>query len=378
VSGPSGAGSRPDEGGLDAGVLLVAEQLRRAVPGGIGTYVAGLARGLAALGPISGAPVTLFASRVRGADPLDALGLPVETAALSARALVKAWDLGTASIGRGRAVVHATSMAVPPAKAPLVATVHDLAWRRLPEAYPPRGLRWHGAALARTLRRAERFVVPSDPVADELRELLPGREACVVVIEEGSDHLPPPDAEAARELLGRLGVGAEFLLAVGTLEPRKNLSTLFRAYGRARDRLPEPWPLVVVGPAGWGEAPGERPDGVVLAGKVDAAVLAALYASARCVAYVPLKEGFGLPVVEAMRAGAPVVSSPVPSAKGAALEVDPLDADAVADALICAAADEGVRARLIASGHARTETLTWEKAATAHVALWRDVASKRR
>jgi glycosyltransferase involved in cell wall biosynthesis len=157
------------------------------------------------------------------------------------------------------------------------------------------------------------------------------------------------------------------------LEPRKNLPRLLAAYRAARPRLPEPWPLVVVGPAGWGDALAPEA-GVVLAGVVPAAVLAGLYGRARLVAYVPLLEGFGLPAVEAMYACAPVVASPMPSTKGAALEVDPRDTDAIADALVQVGGQEGVRSQLVTAGVLRSSELTWEAAARRHVELWTEVA----
>ena len=161
---------------------------------------------------------------------------------------------------------------------------------------------------------------------------------------------------------------------MGTLEPRKNLPRLFAAYELSRDRLPEPWPLVVAGPDGWGPTLGEAlPAGVVLAGRVDAAVLAGLLAWARACAYVPLAEGFGLPVVEAMRAGTPVVSSRVPAAGGATLLVDPLRPEEVAEALVTAAVDEPVRARLVAAGAERAVGLTWAAAAEGHVRIWKGI-----
>ena len=359
-------------------VLLVVEQLRRRVPGGIGTYAAGLARGLAGLDPGSRPPVRLVASRVRGPDPLAALGLPLETIGVGSRALVKAWDLGALHVGRDAAVVHSVSIVSPPSAAPLVVTVHDLATVRLPEAFPARGRRWHAAALARAARRASFVVVPCDAVADDVRTQAPGLAPDrVVVIEEGSDHLPPADHRGADALLGRLGIDKGVLLGVGTLEPRKNLDRLVDAYSRARGRLDEPWPLLVVGPMGWGPRASNLPEGVVLAGRVPDPVLQALYERCRCLAYVPLLEGFGLPVVEAMRAGAPVVASPVPSARGAALEVDPLDVDSIADGLVAASSDEAVRARLVAAGRARVVGLTWGATARAHVELWRRAAEER-
>ncbi len=356
-------------------MLLVVEQLRRSVPGGIGTYAIGLVRGLADLEPPARPPVRLCASRVRGTDPLVSLGLPLETLALPSRALVKAWDLGAVAVGRGYEVVHSVSIAAPPSAVPLVVTVHDLAALRLPDAFPGRGRRWHAAALARVARRASWFAVPSAEVAQELRDVLPPSKAeRVVVIEEGADHLPPPDHPAAVALLRRLGVGSEFLLAVGTLEPRKNLGRLFAAYGAVRTRLAEPWPLLVVGPKGWGERAAPPPDGVVLAGRLPDGVLAALYERCRCLAYVPLLEGYGLPVVEAMRAGAPVVASPVPSASGAAFTVDPRDVESIAEGLLAASTDEAVRSGLVAAGSARVVGLTWRSTALAHVDLWRRAA----
>jgi glycosyltransferase involved in cell wall biosynthesis len=355
-------------------VLVIAEQLRRPVPGGIGTYVHGLISGLRDL---TAPPVVeLIASRPRrGApDAVGALGLPVHTAPVPSRALVAAWDRGFIPITATAQVVHATSLAVPPTgRAPLTAMVHDLAWRLHPEAYPRRGLRWHEAALRRALRRAEVLFVPSEPVAAAVADA--GGKGRVQVVPEGCDHLPPPDSEAAATLLRNLGVSGPYLLSVSTLEPRKNLAGLVDAYARARNALAEPWPLVVVGPRGWGrDATGPAsPPGVVLAGSVPDAVLAGLYNEARLVVYVPRSEGWGLPVVEAMHAGVPVVASDVPSAGGAARRVNAGDTDSIAEGLIAVANDDAVREQLIVAGRKRVAGLTWVATADAHVAVWRDL-----
>ena len=366
--------TRPTSGVRDTtDVLVVAEQLRRPVPGGIGTYIRGLLCGLAALGDDGPAP-TLYASRPTpgppATDPLAALG-PVVTSPLAAKALVWAWSHGLGRVPDGHGVVHATSFAVPPTGGvALTVMVHDLAWRHFPEAYPGRGRRWHEAALARTLARAALLIVPSSAVADDLLAAgaLPSR---VEVVEEGADHLAPPDDNGADALLHRLGVDGGYLLTVSTLEPRKNLARLIAAYEKARPALPEPWPLVVVGPHGWGPTVSVTAGtGAVLAGPAGDGVLSALYRRARLLAYVPLREGFGLPVVEAMACATPVVASPVPSAGGAAMEVGPLDVDAMASALLRVATDDALRADLVARGRTRAGALTWERTARAHAELW--------
>jgi alpha-1,3-rhamnosyl/mannosyltransferase len=348
-------------------VLIVVEQLRRKAPGGIGTYARGLLQGLGRMDP---APdIALLASRPgAGVDPLASLGMPVVASPLPGPMLTRAWDLGVLGAPDGFDVVHAVSLAVPRSRVPAVATVHDLAWRQVPDAFPPRGRRWHEAAFRRALRRSRLLLAPSPATAAALQDAGAPSDR-VAVFEEGADHLPPVDLSGTRELLSSVGVDTPYLLSVGTNEPRKNLDRLCDAYDQARSRLPEPWPLVVVGPKGWGDALRPRP-GVVLAGEVPAAFLAGLYAGCRCLAYVPLHEGYGLPALEAMAAGAPVVASPMPSTQGAAFEVDPLSVEAIADGLVSASIAGPARDGLIARGCTRVEKLTWESTARRHVALW--------
>ena len=354
-------------------VFLVVEQLRRAVPGGIGTYITGLLQGLSGL-ELAGDPrVTLYASAVAGPDPLEAQPFSIQKAALPSKVLTRLWRIGLGRVGSTQSLLHALSLAQPPTDSRLVVTVHDLAWRTVPVAFRQR--RWHEHALAHARRKAALVVVPSQKVASEL-SLAGFSPQRIEVIEHGSDHLPAPDHEATSKVLVRLGVSGDFLLSVGTLEPRKNLARLFEAYREARPYLPEPWPLVVVGPAGWGPNLAPEKD-VYFTGAVAKNVLSGLYARARLLAYVPFDEGYGLPVVEAMRAGTPVLSSSVPSSKGASYLVDPRDVLDLADGLVRLSSDEGLRAEHIAAGQAATRELTWTRSAARHVALWRELAPRR-
>jgi glycosyltransferase involved in cell wall biosynthesis len=365
----------------DLRVLMIVEQLRRTTPGGIGTYARGLLQGLGQLESEDVPGLQLLASRApRHAgrkDPLSDLGHRVRSSGLPGPLTTRAWDRGLLRTPSGFDVVHAVSLAtIEPGRAALVSTVHDLLWRRLPGAYPARGRAWHEAALRRSLRRAEQFVVPADIVAADLVEAGAPVDA-INVIPMGCDHLPAPDVDAASVFLASHGVKGPFLLSVGTLEPRKNLVRLVAAYRNTVEKLPEPWPLVVVGPIGWGERLKPEP-GVVLAGTVTPEVLSALYSLTLLLAYVPLIEGFGLPPVEAMAFGAPVVASPLPSTDGAAYEVDPHDCDSIADGLLTVATDHLVRDRLRLAGRRRAALLSWSSIAERHVEVWNSAASGHR
>lgn len=368
-------------------VLVAVEQLRRAVPGGIGTYARGLLNGLCAVGQHE-VDVTLLASRPpRGGEPLEQFGRPVVASRLPGPALTRAWSSGIVVAPPGYDVVHSVSLAAPYVRSPSasVVTVHDLSWRSHPEATTPRGRRWHEAALRRALRDATAFVVPSLDVAGELREA-GAPDAAVHIIPGGTDHLPEPDAEGASRLLSALGVAGPYLLTVGTIEPRKNLPRLFAAYVQALRQLPERLPLVVVGPRGWGRWNTDQvPEGVVPVGEVADGVLAGLYATARTFLYVPLTEGYGLPPLEAMTFGVPVVaSSRVPSVVAqpgddsmgggqAALRADPFDVDAIAAAVVQASTDDRCRRELIAGGLQLTAGRSWRRVALHHAELWRSV-----
>jgi glycosyltransferase involved in cell wall biosynthesis len=381
----------------DPRVLMAVQQLRRRVPGGIGNYARGLLAGLAECARLGeDVDVTLLAARVPGHprrpganvhDPLAAFDRPVLASRWPGPAMTRLWDHGWWPVPPGFDIVHSVSLAFPPIRrekaARSVVTVHDVAWRRQPDATTRRGRRWHEAALCRARDAGASLVVPSRFVANDL--ILDGvDERRLTIIPGGSDHLVEADLDATDALLRRLGVEREFLLTVSTLEPRKNVDRLLAAYRSVRASLPLPWPLVIVGPTGWGPQVLPSPEdqaGVVLAGAVSDAVLTGLYQRARAFAYVPLTEGYGLPPLEAMRVGTPVVvANEVPSVHdlgqegvAAATVVDPFDVSSIATGLFTVLTDDRVRAELAARGEAHARTRTWRAVAELHGALWRSL-----
>jgi glycosyltransferase involved in cell wall biosynthesis len=377
------AGSR--RGGPTVGV--VAEQLLRPVPGGIGRYVRALAEQLPAEAAADRGTVRFVVCR-HPAEQVAAAGLPpaaTRRLAWPGRLATRTWVtlrrprlpaglLGTLDL------VHATSAAVPPARGrPLVATIHDLGFRHYPDAYPPAGRRYHHRSARIVAAEAARVLVPSEATARDLAELYAVDRGRVTIVPLGVQPPAQPDRRGAARLLHDLGVRGPFLLAVGTLEPRKNLPRLLAAFGEVTDELPDHW-LVVVGPVGWGPKlqPTWESVRVKLAGPVGDTTLHALYEQADGLAYPSLYEGFGLPVLEAMAHGTPVLTSDrssLPEVAGdAALLVDPLDRGAIAKGLHRLVADGDLRERLAAAGRRRAAAFTWRATAAATWATYREVA----
>jgi glycosyltransferase involved in cell wall biosynthesis len=259
-------------------------------------------------------------------------------------------------------VLHCPSIRAPlRSRVPLVVNVHDLAVLRYPETFNRWTRSWSKLTLPHVARAAQRIITGSEFARRELLELLGVDEDRVRVVPNGVG--PPFTAEGP-------AAAGDYVLTVSTLEPRKNLSRLVEGFQRAELGLE----LRIAGARGWGDVD-VGGQGVHLLGEVDDTELAELYRGAACVAYVPLYEGFGLPVLEALACGAPVVTARGGAceevAAGAAELVDPLDPHDIAAGLRRAA---GRRDELRALGLARGSELTWERTARETLAVYEEAA----
>lgn len=281
---------------------------------------------------------------------------------------------------------HGTSYSLPRrCRAPLVATVHDLALLRHPE--------WGTRALVRMVRRAvrelhaaTRIIAVSESTRRDLIDLCGVPPDRVRVVHNGhGGEFRPLDANQSRARIEReLGVGGRFVLHVGTLEPRKNLTNLIAAFAQVRLAGADRHRLVLAGADGWGSASIHRAAvahgiaaSVRFVGCVAADLLPALYAAADVVVYPSLHEGFGLPVLEAMACGTPVVAAnraAIPEVAGdAALLVDPENPEEIAAAINRCLQDRGLAADLTRRGMERAAAFTWERAAAGTMAVYREI-----
>jgi glycosyltransferase involved in cell wall biosynthesis len=254
---------------------------------------------------------------------------------------------------------------------PAAIFVYDLAFRLRPAEVPWQQRVYFGSILRPALRQAAAVIVISEKTRQDLLDCYPveglAHKTSVVPLGVSKPAPPGPLPE---------GLAPGFILAVGTIEPRKNYPRLLAAYRNLRARTSAP-PLVIAGRPGW--AYGDTIDriraepGVRYLGHVDEPTLSALYESAAALAFPSLYEGFGLPLLEAMAHGVPAVAGNVGAlpelAAGAAVLVDPEDVGAIEAALEEVLTDKAVRTRLVEAGKARAAQFTWERTAS----LTRDV-----
>jgi len=278
-------------------------------------------------------------------------------------------------------VVHAPNFVAPPARAPVIATVHDLTFVCYPELSTPDTLTFP-RYIRLAIDRGAVIHVVSDFVAAEVREHFDVEPERVVRVYSGL--VPSSGGDAAR---GHALAGAErYVITLGTVEPRKNLPNLVRAFDAVASRDPE-LVLVVAGPDGWGVeefdaavAAARHGDRVRRLGYVEEADRRDLLAGATVLAYPSIYEGFGHPPLEAMQIGIPVVASnagALPEVLGdAALLPDPADVGAIAGALQTVLTDDDVRAGLVARGRERVGRYTWDRTATELANLYRQVSGQ--
>jgi glycosyltransferase involved in cell wall biosynthesis len=358
-------------------VGLILEQALAPVPGGTGRYALQLAAALSSDDTLSVSGWTAWhrergPARVAGVDGPYRLPMP-------RRPLTAAWERGVGPVPRSADLVHAPTLQFPPRGGrPLVVTIHDaIPWTH-PETLTARGFRWHRTMAARAAVHADAIITPSEATAALLARHLPLHRP-PDVIPLGATPLPvPPDAADRARALG-LPVGG-YVLSLATLEPRKGLDVLLRAL--AEPTAPD-LPLVVVGAPGWGGVDplalaaevGLAAGRVRVLGWVDDHDLAVALSAATVLAVPSRAEGFGLPVLEGMAAGVPVVISRDPALQevggDAVLSSDTGDPAALAAALREICADSGLRDQLVRAGSAKVEGFSWARCANETAAVYR-------
>lgn len=351
---------------------------------GIGEVTEGLIAALAARDDVL--PVA-YALTWRGRDALSGL-LPTRvraaTARFPARAARELWDRGSswprAEHWTGPIdVVHALNYVAPPARASVIVAVHDLTFVRFPEMCTPHTLRYP-RLIRRAIARGATIQTGSEFTASEIREEFGVTNDRVVAVPWGLAPVAGGDAKEGAKLAG----GPRYVLALGTVEPRKNLPGLVRAFSATATTDAEVR-LVVAGPDGWDQAAFDRahaasayPDRIVRLGYVTNDERRDLLAGATVFAYPSRYEGFGLPPLEAMSAGVAVVASHAGSLSevlgDAAVLVDPSSDDELADALRRVLGDDTLRASLVTRGHERVARYSWRDTAERLVRLYRRVA----
>ncbi len=306
------------------------------------------------------------------------LTLASQLAGFSLRSLLPEGDL-----------VHATNAIVPHCGAtPTVLTVQDVTFVSHPEVHSRLNRFNLRRMVPRACRRARLVVAPSRATAEELRRRCGVDPAKIRVVPDGYDEarfVPEPQPEDAG-VLERHGLDGPYVLFVGTIEPRKNLLRLLDAFARLRrDGIRNR--LAMAGGLGWGYGPVmERlasPDvagGILTLGSVADRDLPALYRGAAAFVYPSLFEGFGLPVLEAMACGTPVVTSDTSSlpevAGDAALTVPPHDVVALTEAMQAVLTDAALAARLRAAGPIRARGFTWQRTALGMAAVYQEVLTR--
>jgi glycosyltransferase involved in cell wall biosynthesis len=353
---------------------------------GLGRYAESLTRALVAADP---ACYALFYNQERGVEPLAGLEhLPARAIALGYkpwRMLVWMGQLGRIGFDRlvpGAELFHATEhLLLPLRTVPTVLTVHDLIFRHLPVHHKPLN-RWYlNLTMPLYCRRAMHIVTISKWTARDLVSAYGVPKEKITVVPEAADpRFHPQSSDTIAAVRARYGLPVHYLLFVGTIEPRKNLTRLLAAFETVHaNGLTDG--LVIVGRRGWLcddffaalERSSAR-DAVILSGYVPDEDLPAVYAGAQALVFPSLYEGFGLPVLEAMACGTPVLASrasSVPEVGGeAALYFDPTSVEEMADNVHRLLHDNALKEEMQVEGLAQAARFSWEKAAAETEAVY--------
>jgi glycosyltransferase involved in cell wall biosynthesis len=286
-------------------------------------------------------------------------------------------------------VLHVQFTAPPFCPCPLVVSIHDLSFEHLPETFKRRSRTQLRLTVRHSARRAARILSLSEHTRQDIMKTY-GIEAkrITAIPLAAPDHFRAvTDYRELQRVRHTYGIDHDYILTVGSIQPRKNLARLFKAYASLRgncspDKLPK---LVLVGKCAWLyddtlrvlDELGVR-DCVILTGYVPEADLPALYSGAVCFVYPSIFEGFGLPPLEAMKCGAPVVTgnkTSLPEVVGeAALAVDPFDPDAIAGAIKRLIDDPALRNKLSVKGQERANAFSWRETARRTLMVYEEVA----
>lgn len=351
---------------------------------GIGRIVRGQIEALVALNP--GFDLRLFvAGRVTDADR-RAAPLPLHATPIGERNLVRIWhrlNFGFPRVewftGGPLDLFHATDFVLAPTRARrTLLTVHDLAFVFYPNAAMPSLHHYLNVVVPRSVRRADGLIADSHHTAHDLTEQWQVAPERITVVQGAVDHAhfhPVTDMEQQRAVRDRYAIGERpFILALSRLEPRKNFVRMIEAFAIARQEAVLPHRLIIGGSKGWlydeifrrvGEL--NLHEHVHFTGFVADADLPALYSAAEFFAYPSLYEGFGLPIVEALACGAPVLTannSCLPEAGGpGALYIDAEDVHSISGGLVRLATDAALRGQLRVAGMHHAAHFTWERSA---------------
>lgn len=353
---------------------------------GVSRYIDELIRHLA----LVGGQTELIAYISRDFEPASWDSVQLRRTALSVTnpAMRIAWELTTLPLKTRRDqldVFHGTVNALPAGlRAATAVTVHDLAFLRYPEQITAKRYRYLKWMIGDSVGRADVVLTPSQATRSDVIDAFGTSPERVVVTPLGVDpRFRPASAESIETVRNSYALERPYVLAVGTLEPRKNLPMLLRAFAALHKEIPHD--LVLAGPGGWLMDDIEQSISesgiqgrIRRLGFADDGSLVALYSGADLVAVPSLYEGFGLPVIEAMATGVPVLTSNVSSlpevAGDAAILIDPTNLESMIEGIRRGLRSEDLRSRLREAGPARAAQFTWERTATKTLAAYQRIA----